>query len=448
MKVSKFLSTIALLCLLFSTAKSGECIQEILNTFGMKGRAKSKFTMMEMCPLIKETCCIKEDQLQMFGNWDAGKEGERIKKQFQGTFLIYEALFKQLKIVHGFARQVEEKLMAKKISNCKFLANRIKSFRAPLIYKKLKKHFVKMEKFMMDSYKGFYCSLCDYKNHKYIQVKGSRFIYSEGFCRDMTEATLIPLLYFHSHVNKLLNLVTRFMTSCDFKGEFKLDIPIKKEHQFKTDPKIFKELDECKTFRNKKRWFVYCGDICNKFNVMKFEPFFEPNKLKIAEYVVHLKKLIKVYIDEKKKMPLFGPVRMLAAKAPAKKAAPKPGAAKKDAKKKKKLPDKLLLLIKALKKAPKTPVFKEDPAAVIKASAYLTRFETFGIDLCESGKATLFTSTMFNQIKTIVNLKKLASQKGSGLTRAQRKMIQKMAGEWRMGTLGVMLIGLMFMLRN
>ena len=447
MKIDKMLMSMIFLSLLFSNAKTGECVREILNTFGMKGRAKSKFTMMEMCPLVKETCCEKEDQLQIFGNWEAGKERERIEKQFSATFLIYEALFKQLKIIHGFARQVEEKLAAKKISNCKFLANRIKSFRAPLIGKKLKKHFVKMQKFMVDSYKGFYCSLCDYKNHKYIVVKGSKFVYSEGFCRDMTEATLIPLLYFHSHINKLLNLVTRFMTSCDFKGEFKLDIPIKKEFIFKTDPKIFKELDECKTFRNKKRWFVYCGDICNKFNVMKFDPFFEPNKLKIAEYVVHLKKLVKAYIDEKKKMPLFGPVRMLAAKAPAKKAAPAP-AGKKDAKKKKKLPDKLLLLIKALKKQKKDPVFKEDPAAVIKASAYRSSFQTFGIDLCESGKASLFTETMFNQIKTIVNLKKLASQKGSGLTRAQRKMIQKMAGEWKMGVFSMIVMGLMFVWKN
>ena len=410
MKMSKILSTIVVFCLLSSTAMSGECIREILQTFGMKGRAKSKFTMIQMCPLIKETCCETEDQLQMFGNWNAGKEGEKIMKQFQGTFLIYEALGKQLKIVHGFARQVEEKLMAKKISNCKFLANRIKSFRAPLIFKKLKKHFIKMQKFMIDSYKGFYCSLCDYKNHKYIHTKGSKFIYSEGFCRDMTEATLIPLLYFHAHINKLLNLVTRFMTSCDFKGEFKLDIPIKKEYLFKTDPKTFKQLDECKTFRNKKRWFVYCGDICNKFNVMHFDAFFEPNKLKIAEYVVHLKKLIKAYIDEKKKMPLFGPVRMLATKAaPAKKAAAPAGKTKKDPKKKK-LPDKLILLIKALKKQKKTPVFKEDPAAVIKASAYRSEFQTFGIDLNDSGKATLFTTAMFDQIKTIVNLAKLAKQ--------------------------------------
>ena len=395
-----------------------------------------------MCPLVKESCCTTEDQLTMYGNWEAGKERESVEKRFESLMVIYDILLKQLKIVHGLAKKVEEKLVAKKISNCKFLANRIKSFRAPIIGKKLQKHMVKMRKFMNDAYRGFYCSLCDFKNHKYIEVKGSRFVYSEAFCRDMTESTLVPLIYFHGHINKLLNLVTRFMTSCDFKGEFKLDIPIKKEFIFKTDPKIFKSLDECKVFRNKKRWFVYCGDICNKFNVMKFDKFFEPNKLKIAEYVVHLKKLVKTYIAESKKMPLFGPMRVLATKAaPAKTAAPKKNA--KDGKKKKKDKDKLVKLIKALKKEVPKPVFKEDPAAVIKASAYRTTFKTFGIDLSDMGKSTLLTETMFNQIKTIVNLKKLSEQKGSGLTKAQRKLIRKLHGVSRVGVVVCLVMGVL-----
>lgn len=61
-------------------------------------------------------------------------------------------------------------LKDKEISNCKELAKRIKAFQIDKIKEKIEENLKNMEEFFYETYKGFYCSICDYNLHKYFNI--------------------------------------------------------------------------------------------------------------------------------------------------------------------------------------------------------------------------------------------------------------------------------------
>lgn len=457
-------------------ARATKCNTGFMRAFGLKGRKDSRFGAVEMCSGVKESCCTHEDQMVMYGAWVSGKTHEKISHRYKTLSIVYDGLLAQLKTVNEFAKQVEDLMRLKKFSNCKFLANRITSYRLPTVEASLKRSLEDMGTFFTDAYKGIYCTMCNAENHKFILEKKSTLVLNEDTCRVMTEKTLGPMLYFHVHLNKYINLVTKFMTSCDFRGDYELDVVMPREFIFTANDDIKKSLGECKLYRNTKQWLVYCKDVCEKFTIGKFDAFFEPNRIKVAKYTLYLKRLIKEYIRKEKSMPLFntnidggsaggnnmgpennsgqqgnnGPknVRMLAVgdsngsngsnnnnnngpnnNGPNNNGRNNNGNNQngpnfdpndpnnEDRK------DKLFELITTMEKEKEVTTFKFDTSSPVSASAFKTTYKRTGIDLVAAGQASVFEEAIFNQVKTIVNLQRLASTSAGELTQAQRDML-------------------------
>jgi len=63
-------------------------------------------------------------------------------------------------------------------------------------------------------------------------MERAEITFSEKFCRDVVENTLESLLFFHIHLNKFSNLVSKFLLSCDDRGEYNSDIALPMEYIF------------------------------------------------------------------------------------------------------------------------------------------------------------------------------------------------------------------------
>lgn len=81
-----------------------------------------------------------------------------------------------------------------------------------------------MEETLFTSYKGFYCSICNYNMQEFFDVKKRTVQYSEKFCRDLVTGSLSTLLFYYNDIVKYNNLVSKFLLSCDKNGEFEADI--------------------------------------------------------------------------------------------------------------------------------------------------------------------------------------------------------------------------------
>lgn len=125
-----------------------------------------------------------------------------------------------------------KKNIVKKIANCKLLAKRVLNYAVAQLKDRIVENLLKMKEFYKVSYRGFYCAICNFENQKYFDVNKRTVDFSEKFCRDLVEHSLQSLILFHVDIIKLLNLITRLVTSCDFRGEFNVDATFPKEHTF------------------------------------------------------------------------------------------------------------------------------------------------------------------------------------------------------------------------
>lgn len=82
---------------------------------------------------------------------------------------------------------------------------------------------------METSYNGFYCSICNYDYHQYFNTLKAEVVYSDRFCRSMVEKTLSPALYIHKHFIKLGRIIAKFITNCDSRGTYSVNVPMHEE---------------------------------------------------------------------------------------------------------------------------------------------------------------------------------------------------------------------------
>lgn len=142
-----------------------------------------------------------------------------------------------------------------------------------------------MHEAFQNSYKGFYCSICNYNTHEYFMEKERIIQYSEKFCRDLITTSLSSLLFFYEDIVKYTNLVSKFLLSCDKNGEFEADIPIPENVIFVTDDLIGHALEDCRKNRNSPSWIVHCAPVCEKFQWTKFAEYYEPELKRIENFI-------------------------------------------------------------------------------------------------------------------------------------------------------------------
>ena len=362
------------------------CNRDLLESYGLFGVSELSNIKLEMCPTVEYSCCAKQDQLAMYSNWVHNNEHKNVKDQFNEFTRNYEDLLKTLVKVSKVAADVKQALTLKKVANCKILAERILVFQIEKIQDKIRENLDGMQEFFEDTYQGFYCSICDLENHRYFDTKKREILFSEKFCRDIVQKTLPVLLFFHVQVVKYFNLVSKFLESCDYKGDYRLEAEVKKEHLFSVMPDLKHTLSQCRNFRNHKSWFVYCKDLCDNFRMTEFNEFFEPQAEAVVGYNNYLEGLIQRYNKE----------LALAPKEDSE-------VANKAAKASKKHLVRLLVEEKPNNENPNL-IFRSGLNSKVKLESYRSNFQEEGISMFDDGRNSLINTEMFNQIKTTIHL--------------------------------------------
>jgi len=387
------------------------CNIDLLHSYNMHGLEQPEEIVLEMCPNVHMSCCKKTDQLEMYANWIHSKEKHLVESHYRHLTELYSELIEEVLEVHNFAEKIIKKLEVKRIANCKVIAERILSFKTKDIFSQIKFNLRKMEDFFTNTYQGFYCAICNHDNHKHFDMEKSSVNFSEKFCRDIVEHTLPVVIFWYDDVVKYLNLVSKFLLSCDYKGDYKAEALIPKELIFVEDDVVAKHLSECRDFRNKKSWFAYCSDLCHAFSISKFSEFFEPHKEQLEEYTTFIKNTLFRVLSMEGKDPSFH----------------EPPAGHKSKRR--------ILLDqdhtnqenkKANQDNDYPVIFQAGFQSKIKLEAYKSIFGGEGVSLYDDGKNSLINTQMYNEIKTKLHLEHISNQGSPSLNDMDKSLIATM----------------------
>lgn len=387
-----------------------------------------------MCPGIVNSCCLKEDQLRIFANWAHSKERLSIRKHFMDVQNIYFEVLREYQKVYELAQKTIKVLSYKRIANCKVLATRILSFDINEIYDQVQQNFKDLEEFFYTSYRGLYCSLCNYNNHEFFDVKNRTMIYSEKFCRDMVTSTLNTLLFFYHDLVKYNNLVSKFLLSCDKNGEFEADIMIPTDVVFVYDDIVSKNLSDCRKNRNQASWVIHCNAICEQFKWNKFASYYEPELQRYKAYIKFLQaqqikivnggkatgilvenivnKRILTELREEKQKQLKLKRRILEAKKVKKSKKGKKSDKGKE-KRKLKVVDSDNHQDEAAENQKADLIFGKAFNQVHDIENFKVLIKITGLSPLDSGRNSLISSTMYNQIKTMISIEKAGPMQSS-----------------------------------
>ena len=269
------------------------CPRKLIEAFDLEGLDYPKQLDLYMCPKIKNTCCKVSDQLNMYNNWVKHKERYHLQSRLKYHRKVYFRMLNLSQDVYDRAKNVSYLLKHKESSNCKILSGKLVNYNIREIVPKLKDAIKRMHKFFRDSYKGFYCSICDADYTNFLQFDKKEFTFTDKFCRDIVVNTLPVLLYFHNHFTKYLSIAARFMKSCDVRGRYR-EMVIPNKYKLTTSKIIMDDLQKCKQNRNDKHWLAACLNICNKFEFTRYNAFFQPNLIKFESFA----DLMKIHIDK------------------------------------------------------------------------------------------------------------------------------------------------------
>lgn len=289
LKIILILSTLLFFTLTDDTTENDDttnvrrCNRKIQQSMGMKGLYYPEKSKLDMCPTIDYTCCTVEDQLKIYEFWVTGKEEENLEARLEFHRKVYSELFTKSIEVYSRAKTVMELLHDRSVSNCKVLARRIVNFRIDSLAPLLRTSIEHYHTFIKESYKGLYCSICDAENTKFIDISKSKFDINEEFCRDIIYNSLHVLIYLHSHFTKYLNLLSKFVTNCNYRGVYKRKT-ISGQYLFSTKADHHRMLGTCQKYRNDINWFDFCEPVCKQFSIVEFKDFFKPNVEKVRKY--------------------------------------------------------------------------------------------------------------------------------------------------------------------
>ena len=368
------------------------CNTGLLQNYGLYGLAVAKEFHLLMCPSVQYSCCQHVDQIQIYYNWIVSGKRDYIKNYYGDLTNDYGDLLEELDEVHRFSGKLSKVLKKTKVSNCKILSQVLMKFKTRSLIKRIRGNFHKMKNFLMKSYQGFYCSICNQENHQFFNTDNSTITLSSKFCRDIVDNSLPNMVFFYNDIVKYLNIVTRFLESCNYKGVYTSLEEIPSKVKFNPIKDDGKELDDCVAHRDHENWLAYCSPVCENFSLNRISLYFEPRRQEISEYVKYVKETMEKHRSMDGGCEDAKNARILQASS-----SPNP---------------------QSTQTKPKGPaVFNALNTTNINLDTYNITFADFGISLLDEGENSVITNQNYIEVKAILELE---HNRGNSTSRSLR----------------------------
>ena len=282
------------------------CNKNLMDSYDLEGSWELVKERNMMCPLAnKKNCCDYHAQLSIYKKWFMQGERTKILNLYKTYTQALDEIFQQFEKVEELTPTVLHNTRFLQFSNCKNFATAIDTIKASEMKNDVIVHAKKAFKFLYLARKGFYCSLCNQKNHKYFLLHKKKVISNYGFCGSMVEESLNYFVFKFIHFVKISRLYSEFTVKCSLKGKYYPTRPLRVGVKFYKRDKAIGQVISCKKMVKRKEAYKFCTPFCQNFNPTKYNKYLEgqmDKMLSLSKALEHLiAKAHKQYEKDNKK---------------------------------------------------------------------------------------------------------------------------------------------------
>lgn len=271
-------------------SKRGHCNPGLLATYDLEMIRKPTNETNFLCPAVDDNCCTTTSQLYIYRKWMGRGERDRLLQVYKTLIATYDILFDDMYLVEQMAEIVLAQIPSDQITNCGELAKGIRQLKASGMKQSVMTQVKRAYRFIFDSRRGFYCSLCDADAHFNYNSLDGAIRMSHGFCANLVKETIGWNSFRYEHFPKITRLYGHFMSSCQSNGQFDPNVSLKEEHKFFQRRRFLDQIKTCLEGLNDPHAVHTCYDYCAHFNPAKFSRLFEGQFERLLSFRVWLNK--------------------------------------------------------------------------------------------------------------------------------------------------------------
>ena len=300
---AKILTSLLLLSLIAPIARCSEegdsedgnrCKKEIVESYNLNGYLTPRPLSLFICPGIRQSCCSLYDQFMMMTNWR-----DKIKPRLNTYYESYAAKMLKIKDLLTDLMElnipkmierlpIDDKQKEKHIST--FL--RLKTIDTDSLIDEIIVMQKDSAKYLMGLRASFYCTICDFGAHHYLNLKEKIFSVDMNTCSDIAKNTINFSHYMTVNLAGHLHSISEMMSIF---AETESDKPIK----IRNYPKITKQIKACsKQIAKQSGKLTACKRYCEHWKINSNAPVLEGYHGFLNSMIAALGKFLTAHANE------------------------------------------------------------------------------------------------------------------------------------------------------
>ena len=254
---------------------NGTCNVGLLASYDLEWVKEPVKTKNYLCNGIENNCCTANSQKHIYNSWITGNIKKKLLHVYKTFLATFSLIFDDFKVIEQMAEIVLSQKSPDEDTNCGDLAEEIMHIKASSLKEAVLTAAQKAYRFIYDSRRGFYCSLCDADAHENYNTQDGSTHFSYGFCSDLVEETMAWSVFQYQHFHKFARLYGHFLSACDTMGIYEETDVLNDHLKFYKDEKIDEKIDKCTKNMEEDSSINNCYEYCEEFNPAKFSELFE-----------------------------------------------------------------------------------------------------------------------------------------------------------------------------
>lgn len=269
-----------------------ECDVSLLNHFQIASFRAPIPTQNSICPFAKSSCCDANAQMAIYLRWAKETERRYILKTFKAFIRAFKETFEVFKKVEELAQKTRISTSSSPQSECYLLSSAVANTTASALEAQVTASARKAFKFLYDSHKGMYCSLCDAELQRFVDRQKGTITMNYSFCSAFVGSSLNFYLFKNVHFVKIARLYAQYLQSCSVSGEYLKDRFVSSRILLSTQEKFANDLFLCRANAKTPEAVKFCERVCLRFHPLKFDADLEGELGKLFSYLKFIRQLV------------------------------------------------------------------------------------------------------------------------------------------------------------